>query len=127
MPSHDIPEHSRTGSFHLHAGWLRLGAMQLRVRLRLLSAAEGGRKRPIEAGYSPDWDNGDRQPQGGIEFHMARIVQLDAPSLAPGAESEGEIEVLRPEAWTHVQPRDRLTFFEGPKAVGHADVLSISD
>lgn len=99
--------------------------MRLLVRLWLLSTAEGGRKGPIQTDYRPDWDKGDRRPDGGIDFHMGRIVRLDVDPLAPGAESGAEIEVFRPEAWTHITPGDQLTCYEGLRAVGHARVLSI--
>src|SRR5450631_2010638 len=99
--------------------------MQLRVRLHLLTELEGGRRSPILSDYRPDWDNGDRRPDGSINYHIGRIIGLTVEPLARGAEAEADLEVYRPEAWARVRPGDRLTCFEGPQAVGHAIVLSI--
>jgi hypothetical protein len=99
--------------------------MLLRVRVHLLTTAEGGRSGPIQSEYRPDWDLSGRGPDGQILYHMGRLLRLPTEPLVPGAECDADLEPFRSEDWTHVVVGDRLNFFEGARLVGYARVIAI--
>ncbi|HVH47991.1 MAG TPA: DUF5063 domain-containing protein [Labilithrix sp.] len=90
------------------------------VRLRLLSAAEGGRLAPIRSNYRPSFDIGNTW-QGEPTLNDGRIL-LTCNELAPGAEAPATVEPLRPQFWDHVRTGATLEVKEGARVVGYATV-----
>jgi hypothetical protein len=81
----------------------------------------------VEAGYRPNWDLGDRLPDGDILFYGAQIGSLSVSSLAPGSQAEAELQPLFPEGWPELAPGTTLDVYEGRWRVGTAVYLSRSN
>jgi hypothetical protein len=55
----------------------------IRVRIRLLDAAEGGRQGPIASGYQASWDIGNRTESGERTLNDAPLLLENRVSLRP--------------------------------------------
>jgi hypothetical protein len=100
----------------------------LRVRLRLLTSDEGGRRGPIAGGYRASWNIGSRVQSDDWTISDAPLLLEDREDeewLAPGATADVRIHPLFPEFWTHVVPGDHIDMHEGSRVVGHGEVLEI--
>lgn len=93
----------------------------VKVRLTVLSEAEGGRRGPFFQDYRPDWDIAS--PEGGI--NGAPVLIDDADQVAPGGEAVVRLLPISPELWRHVRPGMEIKMHEGPRVVGHAVVLEV--
>jgi hypothetical protein len=100
--------------------------VRLVVDLALHATAAGGRRNGIEAGYRPNWDNGDRLEDGRVHFHDASIVALETPRLEPGARTTAELIPHFSEFWDHVLVGTGLRMCEGPREVGSAIVRQVT-
>jgi elongation factor Tu len=84
-----------------------------RAELYLLTAKEGGRARPIRAGYRPQFFFGASDVTGTITAD---------PEVAPGDHAEVRFLVDRPVA---VEPGMRFTLREGGRTIGAGVVIDI--
>jgi hypothetical protein len=100
--------------------------MRVRIAIRLISTGEGGRSMPVSIDYRPDWDLGERLPDGRTVFHIARIVMIEPDPLAPGMAGTAELEPFHPELWT-AMPGTAISAHEGHHPVATAVVLGLSD
>lgn len=57
--------------------------MRIRARISLARTEDGGRTTPISSDYRPDWDIGQRLPDGQIGYFMGRIMDLEARAASP--------------------------------------------
>jgi len=94
----------------------------IRVRLRLLTAEEGGRSRPIYSDYRASWDIGNTY-EGEWTVNDAPLVLEDVDKLDPGDEALARIHPIAPQFWNHVEPGLRIYAHEGPRRVGEATVI----
>ncbi|MBX3192596.1 MAG: DUF5063 domain-containing protein [Labilithrix sp.] len=90
------------------------------VRLRLLSAGEGGRHSPIRSNYRPTFDIANTL--GGQPMLNDGRLMLAVEELAPGAECLATLEPLRPEYWDGVRVGTAVPITEGTRIVGYATV-----
>ena len=97
------------------------GELYLRVRLRVLATAEGGRSSPFFHDYRPDWDIGSHE--GGL--NGAPIWIEGQASVAPGSEATVRLVPLAPEFWGHVAPGMEIAMHEGPRVVGAGVVIEV--
>jgi elongation factor Tu len=97
----------------------------VRVRVRLLTAAEGGRRGPIADGYRADWDIGNRAESGERTINGAPVLLEASTSLAPGESATLRLHPVAPEFWKHVKPGLEVEMREGPRVVGRGKVLDI--
>lgn len=92
---------------------------RLRVHLRLLATAEGGRTRRIQSGYRCQWRS-DRKPgdnDAAVDLEYA---------LAPGEESSAWLRLAVPKFWEDaVAVGDVLDGAQGSRVVARATVLEI--
>ncbi|WP_421732443.1 hypothetical protein [Cellulomonas sp.] len=107
-------EHQRWLDHELEHGYIR-------VRLRLLTTAEGGRRTSIYSGYRAHWGF---PPEVHRESHDAPLVLEDALELELGQSATARIHPMWPQGWPEVTPGLRLGMFEGSRLVGTAEVLS---
>ncbi len=98
------------------------------VRLRLLHTEEGGRRTPITSarfGYRPNWGlPGTEHPR---EQSGAPLLCRGADQLHPGQTARAVLVPLFPEAWQWLQAGEQIHAYEGPRRVGQAEVLMISE
>ncbi len=87
-----------------------------RAELFLLAAAEGGRARPIRAGYKP------QLYIGAIDVTATLTLGHDVLELAPGDRTEVEFEFVRPIA---IEPGVRFALREGGRTIGAGVVTAI--
>lgn len=97
----------------------------LRVRLRLLTTDEGGRRGSIADGYRASWSIGTRAQSDDWTISDAPLLLEDREWLAPGEIAAVRIHPLFPEFWTGVVPGDHIDMHEGSRVVGHGEVLEI--
>jgi translation elongation factor EF-Tu-like GTPase len=97
----------------------------VRVRVRLLTTAEGGRHGPIADGYRASWDIGNQTDAGEWTSNDAPLLLEDRESLAPGETATGRIHPIAPELWTNVSPGLEITMHEGRRIVGRGEVLEV--
>jgi hypothetical protein len=94
-----------------------------RIRLRLFTAEDSGRRSPIHSGYRPSWD--PVREDGTRGYHDAIVRSLGRDPLPLGETTEAAIEPLAPMFWTAVRTGMRLGMFEGPHQVGASEVLEV--
>ncbi len=98
------------------------------VRLRLLLTEEGGRRAPITSarfGYRPNWGlPGTDHPR---EQSGAPLLCLGADQLHPGQTARAVLMPLFAEAWQWLEAGEQIHAYEGPRRVGQAEVLMISE
>jgi hypothetical protein len=97
--------------------------LKLKVRFRLLTTEEGGRKTGVANHvYRPDWV-GPKKP----EYNGAQIEGLpELPDLLmPGQEATVDLLPLRSEYWGDPEPGDLLYAMEGARKVGEATILEV--
>jgi hypothetical protein len=97
----------------------------VRIRVRLLTTAEGGRQGPISDGYRSSWNIGNRTDSGEWSFNDAPMLLDDRESLAPGESATARIHPLAPEFWIHVSAGLGIAMHEGARVVGRAEVLAV--
>jgi hypothetical protein len=100
--------------------------VKLRVRLRLLSTAEGGRRGWIEGNgnYRPTW-YWHPWPHVDVDAVDAAVVALSPVRLHPGEQGVAELEPLSPHLWRSVVVGQRLGAYEGARRVADVDVEAI--
>jgi hypothetical protein len=96
----------------------------VRVHLRLLTSAEGGRKGPIADGYRACWDIGNRY-EGGSGFNDAPLLLDGRGFLAPGESANVRISPLLPQHWTQVTAGAEIAMYEGSRMVGRGTVVEV--
>jgi hypothetical protein len=97
----------------------------LRVRLELLPADRGGRRRPIADGYRASLSFGRRR-RGDAEpvVHDAVLVLEEGATLAPGATGIARAYVLLGDELPRALPADAVfTLLEGDRIVARAELL----
>lgn len=90
--------------------------MKFLIRLYMLSTLEGGRKSTAKEHYRPDW-----KWEGSDMLCCAQILS----DVSPGETKELIIEPLVSDNWCDVSIGTQLTVQEGPKVVGHGEVLEV--
>ena len=95
----------------------------LRVQLRLLTAAEGGRRSGIADGYRASWTFEAERQTEPLVVHDAPLLIEGGPQLSTGAAAVVRIHPLHPEFWTRVEAGHRMTMREGTRIVGEAVVV----
>jgi len=115
---------------------LALDAQATRCRFRALEAERGfvearltlnaGRKTGICTDYRPDWNLGHGSAAGRLELTGARVALEDCQTLNPGETGIVRLHPIRPEAWAHTQPGDRIDAHEGARVTGTATVLRVA-
>lgn len=96
-----------------------------RLRFRLLTGEESGRRGPIQSGYRPMWLI--LREDGTQRHHDAVFRSLAKDPLPLGEETDAEIEPFYPHFWTAVRPGMTLGTYEGSHQVGMAEVLTVPD
>jgi elongation factor Tu len=86
-----------------------------KAELYLLSAKEGGRAKPIRAGYMPQLFIGATDVTATLTMH-------DATELMPGARAEVELALRRPVA---LETGVRFALREGGKTIGAGVVTAV--
>jgi hypothetical protein len=98
----------------------------VRVRFRLLTTEEGGRRGPIADGYRACWDIGNRTDGGERMFNDAPLLIEDGDEwIAPGSGGVARIHPLVPEFWADVRPGLEVAMYEGSRVVGRGQVLEV--
>jgi hypothetical protein len=115
---------------------MALNADATRCRFRALEAERGfvearltlnaGRKTGIFTDYRPDWNLGHGSAAGTLELTGARVTLEDCQTLNPGETGVVRLHPIRPEAWGHTRPGDRIDMHEGARIVGTATVLRVA-
>jgi len=103
------------GSIHPHR--------QCRAELYLLTAGEGGRKKPIRAGYKPQLFVGATDVTATLASVKADDPRVaDTGELPPGARADVELTFVRPVA---IEAGVRFALREGGKTVGAGVVTAV--
>jgi hypothetical protein len=102
-----------------------VAGLSFKVRLRLLSTAEGGRKSRIFSDYPPSWDLGNTW-HGQPTINDGRVLLDGIDELAPGAEGPAFIQPLADEFWGGVDVGTVLPMQEGSRVVGYATVTAVT-
>jgi elongation factor Tu len=97
----------------------------IRVRVRLLTTDEGGRRGPIADGYRASWNIGSRTDTGESMLNDAPLLLEDGEQLAPGEIANGRIHPIAAEFWTHVSAGLEIAMHEGARVVGRGEVLEV--
>ena len=98
----------------------------VRVRFRLLTTDEGGRKGPIADGYRASWDIGNRTDSGEWTSNDAPLLlECHDEWVAPGETAIARIHPLVPELWAHVRPGLEVAMHEGSRVVGRGEVIEV--
>ena len=105
--------------------WREKGSAEgyVRVRLRLLTADEGGRKTPIADGYRACWDIGTVE-DGKPCFNDAPLLLEEGDTLDLGVEATVRLHPLAWQYWGEIRSGQVITMHEGRKLVGRATVLA---
>jgi translation elongation factor EF-Tu-like GTPase len=94
-----------------------------RVRLRLLTQGEGGRRSGVADGYRFSWNWDETTEEGALVIHDGPLLVEDGEGLEPGQEAVVRIHPIFPEFWIEVRPGTEITMREGSRIVGRAEVL----
>ena len=97
----------------------------VRARLRMLPAAEGGRRRPISSGYRSNCWLGRTTANGEREYNDAVVYLESAAELHPGEDAVVRIQPVFPDYWTEVGVGSGIEVCEGSRVVGLAVVLDL--
>jgi len=89
---------------------------ECRAELFLLAAAEGGRARPIRAGYRP------QVYVGAIDVTASLALDPGVSELVPGGRAEVGLEFVRPIA---IEPGVRFALREGGRTIGAGVVTAV--
>ena len=115
------------------AGWCRWRRWEavhgvVRAELRLVPAAEGGRRLPMPGHgvLRPLWDIGRRSAAGDPELHVARIWVEGAPELAAGGCGVVRLAPLTPVNWRALRPGQTIAMHERMPVAGIATVIETS-
>jgi elongation factor Tu len=95
---------------------------QFKAKLHLLSTGQGGRTKPIRAGYRPLFSIGS--PDVSSSCFIDRIEGKE--ELGPGESGNIEARLLTPDLFaSQLQPGTQFTLREGLRAVGWGTIEKV--
>jgi hypothetical protein len=97
----------------------------IRAELALRTTEDGGRRGPFASGYRPQWDLGDRTPDGRILYSDAELWLETEAMLSPGCTAIVRLHPFFPEYWGGVREGATLGMYEGNRLLGEARVLEV--
>jgi hypothetical protein len=97
----------------------------IRAELRLVPAAEGGRRTsvPGQGVLRPLWDIGLRTAAGSPDLQVARIWVEHMPELAAGGSGMIRLAPLTPASWRGLRPGHTITMHERRPVAGTAAII----
>jgi len=99
--------------------------LEVPASLRLLKAADGGRRGSIASGYRASFWLGRVEDQKAALWD-ARVDLRGDGDLLPGRSGDALLSPSQPDAWDRVEPGQVLAAFEGKRMIGYA-VVDVSD
>jgi Domain of unknown function (DUF5063) len=96
-----------------------------KARLRLLKTEEGGRQRPIQSGYRPDWDLGTTW-LGQPSMTGGKVTLEGVQELAPGDEADVLLTPRAEEGWCGAELGAEISMHEGSRVVGYATLTGVA-
>lgn len=89
------------------------------VRLHLLSAASGGRRRPIKSGYLAACWLGSTT-SGGERAYTDAAIDLFEEQLEPGEVATARLRPAFPDLWKDLKANSAIEICEGHRIIGTA-------
>ena len=99
--------------------------MRFLARLTLRTPENGGRRTAVRSGYRPNFDIGERLPDGQINYHDAQVTVINQDSISPGETADVILWAAEPTPWSKDVVGSTIKACEGPRIIGEAEVLQL--